>query len=302
MLASFKALKIRLRAERDARHAVELKAQVGKLEKAIEQISQHIVVRQATPSDEEQTQLLDEMKDMQTTSVVLQRRATLRLEYLTSLAEDTNVDGFVVESEMPASTQRGSALSQQSLLSITEDDESRCPQSGDEPPESSRVAGATSTDHLGLVTPVASLNLPFPGTTLSSNTATVSAQEFEERLSILLASASAKQMGTGKPFSDDFIGTIADLLTAVGKHNWSSRPRSYMVLRLINEVKAMDDLVFNGFKDIDFPYTESTVPECIRGLGAHRDFLHAQRYVLSERSADLVRGVRHRHLGMFTLA
>jgi hypothetical protein len=129
----------------------------------------------------------------------------------------------------------------------------------------------------------------------------LTAQEFEEKLSSLLASASEHHMGSSKPFSEDIIIHVSALLIAVGKNTWGERPRTYLVLRLINEVKVMDDFVLNGYKDIDFPYTESTMPECIKQLGTQQNFHHVQRYVLSEKSADLVQGGRHRHLGEIIL-
>jgi hypothetical protein len=90
------------------------------------------------------------------------------------------------------------------------------------------------------------------------------------------------------------------MLDAVEKKIWSERPRTYLVLRLVNHVRAMETFIlegFEGFKDIDLPYSESALPNCVNSAGARHDFLHQQRYVLSAKSADLVRsGGRHRHL------
>jgi hypothetical protein len=69
------------------------------------------------------------------------------------------------------------------------------------------------------------------------------------------------------------------------------------VLPRINEVKILDHLILEGYKDIDFPYTEATVPQTMKESGAQRDFLHTQRFVLSERLIDLLRGGRYPHMG-----
>jgi hypothetical protein len=79
-------------AERDAQHATDLQAQISELQKAIAHISRQITIRQVVPGDEEQTQILDEMRGMHDTSRSLQRRATMRLDYLTSLTEDNNAE------------------------------------------------------------------------------------------------------------------------------------------------------------------------------------------------------------------
>jgi hypothetical protein len=35
----------------------------------------------------------------------------------------------------------------------------------------------------------------------------------------------------------------------------------------------MDDIILHGYKDIDFPYTDATVPQSIKEVGAERVFL-----------------------------
>jgi hypothetical protein len=95
-------------ADRDARHAMELMNQIGELQKAIEHMSRQIHVRQTVPGDEEQTQLLDDMKDMQNTSMDLKRRATSRLEYLTSLAENDEPSINPSSNEVSASAAKSS--------------------------------------------------------------------------------------------------------------------------------------------------------------------------------------------------
>ncbi|CAN9270265.1 unnamed protein product [Alternaria alternata] len=122
------------------------------------------------------------------------------------------------------------------------------------------------------------------------------AEDFEERLSSLLSTASAQRMGTDKPYNDETILGVGELLAILGKHDWSLRPRLYLVLRMINEVRAMNMLIIEGFKDIHFPFTEVDLTSSLKSAASRQSFLRQQRYVLSSRSVDLVQGGRHHHL------
>jgi hypothetical protein len=320
-------------ADRDARHADELKVQIGELQKAIEQISQQISVQQNVVSDDEQTQLLDDMKDIQLASVHLQRRATLHLEYLTSQSDNTTTNVPAIGNEQPAMSEGELGAQPHTLPMVREDDGngdghsqvtplltrsaisnitdghahpkslgSLSSPSGTRynpamdpltPPTSEPQGGVRGDLHMSL-----NIGLPSPQSSIhTTGTVHLTSEDFEENISALLLSASAQHMGSRRPFSEELVIHIADMLAAVGKKRWSERPRTYLALRLINEVKIMDNVILEGFKDIDFPYTDVTLPPCIKQIGAQREFLYHQRYVLSERSADLVRGGRHRHLG-----
>jgi hypothetical protein len=305
-------------ADRDARHAVELMNQIGALQKAIEHMSQQINMRQAVLGDEEQTQLLDDMKDMQNASMSLKRRATSRLEYLTSLAENDEPSSNPSSNEVSASAAKGNNDMPSIPKQVSEHGDvvassfrsknpwvTTAPSRTDSEQPDDLVASPALSRGLSAMTnsEPASPDVFPPAFGLAPEVApfSLTAQEFEEKLSSLLTSASEHHMGSSEPLSEDIIIHVSALLLAVGKNTWSERPRTYLVLRLINEVKVMDDIVLNGYKDIDFPYTESTTPECIKQLGIQHNFLHVQRYVLSEKSADLVQGGRHRHLGEIVL-
>jgi hypothetical protein len=262
------------------------------------------------------TQLLVDMKDMQNTSMNLKGRATSQLEYLTSLADtiepsiaprnkEVSVSAPQGSNDIPPVPKRSSEHgigdivaftlgstnpSLATAASVTKYERSDYPAASRiSSRDRSTVTKSEPTSSDAVPSPLGSVSEPVP--------LSLSAQEFEEKLSTLLVSASAHHMCSSKPFSEDVIIRIAELLMAVGKLTWSERPRTYLVLRLISEVKVMDDIVLNGYKDIDFPYTESTTPECLKQLGAQHNFLHIQRFMLSEKSADLVQGGRHRHLG-----
>jgi hypothetical protein len=76
----------------------------------------HILVRQIIPSDEEQTPILEDMKDMQITSLNLKRKATIRLEYLTSLVGEKRPGETTPGCMAPAIRDSESSLELQSIL------------------------------------------------------------------------------------------------------------------------------------------------------------------------------------------
>lgn len=331
MLIHYSCVQMRV-VDRDARHAAELKVQIDQLRMAIEQISQHIAVRQHVPDDneDEQTQIVDDMQDIKQASINLQRRATERFDYLTALSEvssqmEQGVANGMTSSEaehsgslsaalnplpegdsvldtlsQPASPLSSASLSPGASRMIINDPLTRSPSMSvrNEGPISVPGSALIESSHTSIYPHARAVSSNAIAMSASQPTAfSISAQDFEQCVADLLTEASEQEMGLKRPYSDDVMTRIADLLSAVGKERWAERPRTYLVLRLIEKVKSMDDLVLDGFKDIDFPYTELTMPPSIIESGAQRAFLNAQRYVLSERSADLVRGGKHRHFG-----
>jgi hypothetical protein len=63
-----------------------------------------------------------------------------------------------------------------------------------------------------------------------------------------------------RPFSDREVETIQDLLLRTGKRSWSTRPRTYALLRVIGYVDLMQAFVVEGLTDNEFPYTRQTLP------------------------------------------
>jgi len=84
-------------------------------------------------------------------------------------------------------------------------------------------------------------------------------------------------MEKSKTFSEEMIGRLADLLSAIGKYAWSERPQTYLVLQRINQVRLMDSFVLDGYKDIDFPYIGTMVPNCVNAAGVVHELLQQQR-------------------------
>ena len=123
----------------------------------------------------------------------------------------------------------------------------------------------------------------------------ISAAEFETAMESLFLSKSGNSTPDG--FNDVDFDKIGHFLKQVGKQSWSVRPRTYVVLRLINQVHLLDAFVVDGLKDIAFPYQASRLPAALKSPTVRTDFLQKQALVLT-RAADLeTSGGRHRHFG-----
>jgi hypothetical protein len=101
-------------------------------------------------------------------------------------------------------------------------------------------------------------------------------------------------------FADTDFDRISTLLRQVGKVEWSQRPRTYAVLRLINRVGLMSHFVLEGLFDIAFPYVESQLPSALNSPTLRHQFIQVQSLVLTKASDLEIDGGRHRHLGTCT--
>jgi hypothetical protein len=281
------------------RVTIELKAQMRGFQDTLQQSSKQIHEREVGNMDEEQTKLLDDMQDMETTSRKVQRRATMRIQALTSLAEETSV-GLSVPAQPPLPLpSRSRAVPHKSTVAVVEagSDNNFTPK-----PRGDANPVTTPKKHYSDAPQVVASRRISPSQMKNSDEDTVSppslsVQDFEVTFTSIVSTAKEKHMGISKPFSDEVILQVSKSLVSAGKQAWGERPRTYLVLRLIDEVSAMDKFIFEGLKDIHFPYDEATLPSCIQSRGARQSFLKNQKYVLSERSVDLVNGGRHHHLG-----
>lgn len=338
-------------ARRNETHAAEMKAQFAELklqmrdlQNTLQKLPQRIKEREESVMDEEETKLLDDMQDMHTASVKLQRRATMRLQALTTLIEDAPTPVLVPKRKPPpvpprkkifmrnndrtspnsiSNSQRVQTQSPvispifalpnpstKEISASSSGDASRTKQQPRSDIWPGRSPGSASSSTTSLAShEVSSSGLSQQSTAqdTGSNPASqpyapaISSQEFDVAFESVLVSAQERRIGADKPFSDDVISRIGDLLRSAGKPTWSERPRTYIVLRMIDEVKAMNDFIFEGYKDIHLPYTEHTLPSSLRSPSSRYNFLREQRHVLSPRSADLVQGGRHHHLGKLNL-
>lgn len=136
------------------------------------------------------------------------------------------------------------------------------------------------------------------GAELPQSGVRITSEEFETAISNAITNAEERKGNPSKPFRDEDFDAFATLLKQAGKQSWSERPRTYLVLRIISEIRSMDDFVMEGCKDIHLPYAANRLPNAL-SPSARQSFLDNQFLVLSPKSADLVQGGPHRHLGMF---
>jgi hypothetical protein len=126
------------------------------------------------------------------------------------------------------------------------------------------------------------------------------AGEFEIAVSGLLAnyappdSLDSTSSRASVVYPDDVFDKIAKYLVQAGKQQWSLRPRTYIVLRLINRLDNMDAFVLDGLFDIAFPYTYNRLPASLSS-GTRNSFLEKQAVVLSKAGDLEMEHGRHRH-------
>ena len=95
-----------------------------------------------------------------------------------------------------------------------------------------------------------------------------------------------------EPYTDSEVNEISTLL----KHSnqrWSKVPRTYVVLRTINHLNLLNDLIDVGFSDYCFPVTERGLPGCLPP-SVRASFVRAQSLVLTK-SMDLEKGEKGQH-------
>ncbi|EON64804.1 NEK protein kinase [Coniosporium apollinis CBS 100218] len=96
------------------------------------------------------------------------------------------------------------------------------------------------------------------------------------------------------PLKESELRGISDVLRRTGREAWSCIPRVYTVLRIINQLQAIDRFVNLGVSDIWFPFTANTLPDTLRS-SAKSAFLNAQRLVLTKALSLEQEDGKHRH-------
>ena len=193
------------------------------------------------------------MKNIHDTSMTLQRRATVQLDYLTSYTSLPEEGG---EIPLPDIQRYGS------LSPLLETEEFFSP------------SLLSSTPNMPLPLSRGSPPLPLtsngsemlPKSTKLATVPLLSVPEFEKRAIALLASAAVEKMGRTKRFTEDFMSQLSIILSAVGNPTWSERPKTKVFI-------ALTSPVLEGYNDIDFPYSESTLPNLLHSVGARNSFL-----------------------------
>ena len=80
-------------------------------------------------------------------------------------------------------------------------------------------------------------------------------------------------------YTDQEFSDIAKLLKESNRHSWSRVPRIYTVLRLIDQLKALDSFLDIGLNDLWLPFNISQLPQ---SMSAHHRtrFLEQQNVIL----------------------
>lgn len=128
-----------------------------------------------------------------------------------------------------------------------------------------------------------------------NNSRRLNTDEFETAISHIIQQ---RQASTDEPYHDDEIEEVSNLLRRVGKERWAQAPRTYLVLRSIDQVGAMSGFLLEGRKDAHFPYTDRSLPECL-DKKARRVFMQKQNLVFSKQQVDIIKGGPHLHLGRY---
>jgi hypothetical protein len=81
--------------------------------------------------------------------------------------------------------------------------------------------------------------------------------------------------------SEVYYECMSDLLKGVAKFDWAKRPRTYIVLCMIDRVDAMDSFVEQDLRDIHFPYTQKRLPGSLTDMSDRLKFVDAQSLVLT---------------------
>lgn len=132
----------------------------------------------------------------------------------------------------------------------------------------------------------------WPRSIESTMTFTISATAFETSIATLLGNVDLDNP-TFQPFKETTFDKVRDLLAGAGKSEWSKRLRTYIVLRLIDRVDAMDSFVLQGFLDMHFSCVESQLPQLLSATSRSK-FLNTQRLALSD-AKEVEFGNRHNH-------
>jgi hypothetical protein len=109
-------------------------------------------------------------------------------------------------------------------------------------------------------------------------TSRISYRTVEQKLSDFFSTGEEKRQAN---YSDKEIQQISDLLGAVGRQQWSTVPRVYIVLRHINQLELLDMFIDQGITDIWLPFTERTLPDTL-SPSKQAQFLACQSVVLTK--------------------
>lgn len=96
-----------------------------------------------------------------------------------------------------------------------------------------------------------------------------------------------------KKLSDADFDHIAEVLLQANRKEWSYRPRTYALLKMINAIDLMDDFVKDDCLDIALPYVRGNLPKSLSPEQRDR-FLEKQGSVMTE-TASIEGGLKAKH-------
>ena len=96
-----------------------------------------------------------------------------------------------------------------------------------------------------------------------------------------------------KKLSDADFDHIAEILLQANRKEWSYRPRTYALLKMINAIDLMDDFVKDDCLDIALPYVRGNLPKSLSPEQRDR-FLEKQGSVMTE-TASIEGGLKAKH-------
>jgi hypothetical protein len=69
--------------------------------------------------------------------------------------------------------------------------------------------------------------------------------------------------------------------------HWSHIPRIYILLRLVNQLEAIDGFLGQNVTDISLPFTQKSLPDVLRNHYARLKFIELQDLVYSTKALRL---------------
>lgn len=122
---------------------------------------------------------------------------------------------------------------------------------------------------------------------------TISLSDLNQALNPIIPSSVPKEGPPPRdPFRDAEFVRISDLLKLHGKIEWSRRPRTFALLRMISSIDAIEAFIAENLTDLSLPYTERNLPKAVKGTQCRQRFLDLQSLVKTH-AADLEKEGRH---------
>jgi hypothetical protein len=91
----------------------------------------------------------------------------------------------------------------------------------------------------------------------------------------------SRPIGKHAVYTDSEFTQLSTYLENTGQSSWSTVPRLYTVLRLLNQLDTLETFIEQGITDIWFPFTQTSLPSTLSPT-IKASFIEHQRVVLSK--------------------